>query len=97
VPSSFRAVAARVAKSIRERRLLLEMSQGDLARISDVSIRTIEQIEADKYNPSLRLLCQIAGALDVEVEELLTLPKAKPMRLRGKRSATKQAGRKKKN
>ncbi|MBD5654666.1 MAG: helix-turn-helix transcriptional regulator [Candidatus Eremiobacteraeota bacterium] len=58
---------------MRDRRLSLEITQADLARISGVSLRRIQQIEADSElaNPSLRVLFQIATSLDTTVVVLL--------------------------
>lgn len=65
------------------------MSQADLARLADISLRTVEQIEANVYNPSLRIICQLADALDINVSELLAPPAEKPERRRGKKSTVK--------
>jgi len=62
-----------LARSVRERRLLLEISQSDLARLSGVSLRRIQQIESESElaNPSLRVLFQLAASLNTTVSALL--------------------------
>jgi transcriptional regulator with XRE-family HTH domain len=62
-----------LARAVRERRLALDLSQADLAQRSRVSLRRIQNIEAesDVSNPSLRILVQIAEALKTTVPALL--------------------------
>lgn len=68
-------IAQRLSRSIRERRLVLNISQGDLARLAHVSLRRVQQIEAgETYNPSLKTVCNLAQALDTDIVELLTAP-----------------------
>lgn len=46
------------------------MTQGGLAKEVGVSRQTISLIEADKYNPTLKLCLNIAWALDKTLDEL---------------------------
>jgi len=46
------------------------MKQEDLAEIVKVRRETIGNLEAGKYNPSLKLAMDIAKALNTTVEEL---------------------------
>ncbi|HTW84511.1 MAG TPA: helix-turn-helix transcriptional regulator [Candidatus Sulfotelmatobacter sp.] len=83
-------IVRRVSRAVRDRRLALEMSQPDLARRSGVSLRRVQQIEADgdadTLNPSLRALYLIARALDLDVVELLSpQPRDRPARKRAPR------------
>ena len=47
-----------------------KISQLELARSVGVSRQTINMIENDKYNPSLKLAMDIAKVFDVSVEDL---------------------------
>jgi transcriptional regulator with XRE-family HTH domain len=51
------------------------VSRDDLAKAVDVSTTTISNINSEKNYPSYPLLVQIAGALDVDVRELLVSTK----------------------
>lgn len=55
---------------IRELRKTKNMSQEELARICDVSRQTINAIENNKYDPSLKLAFKIAAILDTTVDRL---------------------------
>lgn len=55
---------------IRELRKTKKMSQEELARICDVSRQTINAIENNKYDPSLKLAFKIAAILDTTVDRL---------------------------
>ena len=55
---------------IREIRKTKNMSQEELARICDVSRQTINAIENNKYDPSLKLAFKIAAILDTTVDRL---------------------------
>lgn len=46
------------------------LTQGDLAKEVGVSRQTISLIEADKYNPTLKLCLSIAWALDKKLDDL---------------------------
>lgn len=52
---------------IRERRMLLDITQQDLADISSVSLRAIKSIENGKGNPSVDTLRKLANALGIEI------------------------------
>jgi DNA-binding XRE family transcriptional regulator len=62
-----------LALAVRERRLSLDLTQVDLARIADVSLRRVQSIESESEasNPSLRIVFQIAVALKTTVPDLL--------------------------
>jgi transcriptional regulator with XRE-family HTH domain len=78
---------------VRERRLLLDLSQADLARLADVSLRRIQQIEAESptANPSLRVLSQLAEALRTTISELLKAEKVRPKPTRRRATKSKSA------
>jgi len=52
---------------IKDRRVLLNITQQDLADISGVSLRTIKAIEKGNGNPSIDTLRKIADALGIEL------------------------------
>lgn len=53
--------------TIKKRRLVLRITQQDLAELSGVSLRTIKDIESGKANPSLNILSKIADILGMQV------------------------------
>jgi len=55
---------------IKEYREKLEISQGKLADLCDVSRQTINAIENNKYDPSLQLAFSIAKNLNITVDDL---------------------------
>jgi transcriptional regulator with XRE-family HTH domain len=90
VAESWGTLARRLSRAIRDRRLAGDLSQPDLARMAKVSLRRVQQLEADGggENPSLKALHQIAVALDTTVMELLApdRPKEATRRRAPKRS-----------
>ena len=69
---SWDAVIRRFARSVRDRRLGLELSQSDLARLAGISMRRLQQIEAgDQINPSLKVIYAISKALQADISDLL--------------------------
>jgi len=75
VADTWRLTVKQLARAVRERRLSLDLTQVDLARIADVSLRRVQSIEAESAlsNPSLRVLVKIATALKTTVPDLLTV------------------------
>ncbi len=55
---------------IRELRKALGLSQEELAKQCGVSRQTVNAIENNKYDPTLALAFQLAGALDTTVDAL---------------------------
>ncbi|MQS53225.1 helix-turn-helix transcriptional regulator [Companilactobacillus mishanensis] len=55
---------------IREKRKEHKLSQEELANTAGVTRQTINAIENDKYDPSLKLAFQLAAILHVRVDEL---------------------------
>lgn len=49
------------------------LTQEELANMTDVTRQTIIAIEQGKFNPSIKLALKIARALDKRVEELFEL------------------------
>jgi len=59
-----------IQNSVRQHRLLRDMTQQDLADRVGVTRQTILSIEKGKYTPSVALALYLAEALDVTVETL---------------------------
>lgn len=57
-----------ILKELKQRRLLLGITQQDLADFSGVGLRTIRQIEIGKGNPSIETLTKILEVLGLEIE-----------------------------
>ncbi|HFI0402337.1 TPA: helix-turn-helix transcriptional regulator [Streptococcus suis] len=55
---------------VKDYRLLLGISQLDLAKSIGVSRQTINMIENNKYNPSLDLCINLAKALQTDLNSL---------------------------
>lgn len=53
--------------AIKERRMLLGLTQQDLADISGVALRTIKLVESSRSNPSVGTLSKIGEALGLEL------------------------------
>lgn len=55
---------------IRELRKSVKLSQEELAKLCNVTRQTINAIENDKYDPTLRLAFNIASVLNTTVDDL---------------------------
>ncbi|AEB82003.1 TPA: helix-turn-helix transcriptional regulator [Streptococcus suis] len=55
---------------VKDYRLLLGISQLDLAKAIGVSRQTVNMIENNKYNPSLDLCINLAKALQTDLNSL---------------------------
>jgi len=64
-------IQLRVARNIRRCREASGLTQGDLAKRLDVTIRYVNMLERQPRNLSLRSVAEIAKALDVPIEELI--------------------------
>lgn len=60
-----------LSKRVRGLRARRGMTRKDLSRQSSISERYLAQLESGEANPSLALLLRVAGALGVDVHELL--------------------------
>ncbi len=52
---------------IRERRKLMGITQPDLAEMAQVSINTLYKLERGEFNPSVKILNQLAEVLGLEL------------------------------
>jgi len=61
-----------MAKNLRLKsaRAALDLSQGDLATLVQVSRQTINAIEMGEYNPTIRLCTAICRALNKTLDEI---------------------------
>ncbi len=53
---------------IKERRKSLNVTQKQLADLSNVSLRTIKQFESGKGNPTLQTVSKLANVLGLELK-----------------------------
>lgn len=60
--------------AVRNRRSELGLSQAELADRSGASKAMVSEIETGKKNPTLRVACSIAQALECQISDLLDLP-----------------------
>lgn len=58
--------------SIKQRRKEMQLSQDELSKLAKVSRQTINAIENNKYDPSLKLAFQLAAILRVRIDMLFT-------------------------
>ncbi len=70
------AIASYIAQNIRQLRLIRNMTQEQLARLSGVPRPTWTNLESGTANPTVSVLARVAAALQVPVEELISPPKA---------------------
>ncbi len=62
----------RLGAFIRSQRRLAELSQRELAKLTDLSDPYVSQLERGLHEPSVRVLKSLARALDVQAETLLS-------------------------
>ena len=68
-------LAANLSRNLRQLRQLRSCTQARLSSISGVPRPTIAALEAGDSNPTLAVLCQLAGGLQVTIEELIGAPR----------------------
>lgn len=61
----------KIYNNIKKYRIEKKLSQSNLAEITDLSVDYISLIETGKRTPSLKSLCKIADALEIEPYKLL--------------------------
>lgn len=54
--------------ALKTRRQMLAITQEHLAELSDISLRTIKEIESGKGNPTFATLSKIADVLGLEIK-----------------------------
>jgi uncharacterized Tic20 family protein/DNA-binding XRE family transcriptional regulator len=67
---------ARVAQNLRQQRRRKGWTQEQLAERSRVTVRTIQRIENAQVEPQLQTLALLAGALELDVQQLSPTPVA---------------------
>jgi len=65
------AELGRLGAFIRSQRKLRELSQRELARLTDLSDPYVSQLERGLHQPSVRVLKSLANALNIQVETML--------------------------
>ena len=67
----FQLKEVQIKNSVKIRRIELgNLTQGDLAKQIGVTRQTMNLIEAQKYNPTIKVCLLIANALDTSIEKL---------------------------
>jgi transcriptional regulator with XRE-family HTH domain len=66
------AIANQIAKTVKDRRKSLRLSQEAMADLADIDRTYASQIERGIANPSLTVLCSVANALDLTFAQLIT-------------------------
>ncbi len=66
---------AELHTKIKEYRVKFNMSQHELAELTDVRRETIVRLERGQYNPSLKLAMDIAKIFGTTVEEMFSFEK----------------------
>lgn len=56
-----------LVKTIKERRVALQVTQEELAELSGVGLRTLKQFESGNGNPTLSTLHKISDVLGMEI------------------------------
>jgi transcriptional regulator with XRE-family HTH domain len=69
------AIADYIAQNIRQLKLIRNMTQEELVKISGVPRPTWNNLESGTANPTVSVLAKVASALQVSVEELISPPK----------------------
>ena len=60
-----------IKNKVKVRRVEIgNLTQGDLAKIVGVTRQTMNLIEAQKYNPTIKVCLLIAAALETSIEKL---------------------------
>ena len=57
-----------IAKEIKQRRKVLNITQEQLADMAEVGLRTLKNIESGKGNPTILLLNKLASVLGMELK-----------------------------
>ncbi|MBL8208146.1 MAG: helix-turn-helix transcriptional regulator [Blastocatellia bacterium] len=60
--------------TLKQRRLMLTVTQEYLAELSGVALRTIKEIESGKGNPTFATLSRIADVLGMEIKLVVKQP-----------------------
>jgi transcriptional regulator with XRE-family HTH domain len=74
IDDEVRAVRERVARTVRHLRTLRGISQETLAELIEKSSKLISEIERGKTNVGTDVLARIAGALSVDIVDLVAPP-----------------------
>lgn len=69
--TSFRLAQNKLATLVKARRVVLGISQEELAHQAGIDRTYASQIERGIGNPSLKVICALADALKIETKELI--------------------------
>ena len=70
-PNDMPSGLAMMGEFIKAQRKMMELSQRELAKLTDLSDPYVSQIERGMHEPSIRVLRALADALNVRAETLL--------------------------
>ena len=76
------AILTRLGAEVRTRREARGLTKAQLAQVSDVSLRFLNDVEAGRANPSVLKVQALAEALGAQPADLLAAPAAAPEALR---------------
>ena len=62
-----------LGKNIKIARIIKELKQSELAKLTHVTVNYISLIETGRKTPSIPMLCKIANALEANIDELLKI------------------------
>jgi transcriptional regulator with XRE-family HTH domain len=90
----FEASVRRLARTIRARRLELNLSQEHVAFEAGLSPRHYQQLESGRGNPTYRTIFVVAQVLSCTVSKLLDHPahRVRPQRRRARKKLAQQEG-----
>ncbi len=74
--------ADHLAANVRAIRAARGLSQQQIARLAGVPRATWSHLESETANPTLHVLCRVADALQVRLDELLAAPRSPVRHLR---------------
>ena len=76
-----RSMKVQVGRRIRARRVSRGLSQGQVGVRTGLNPSYVSRLESGKVNPTMRTLAAIAGALHMQVSELIGSPRGAPASL----------------
>lgn len=77
-----------LGKQIKRLRIEKGLSQSQLAKKSNISLKTLQRYEKEERSPTLIILQMIADALEIDFNKLITISKAPSLSLTNKETET---------
>jgi transcriptional regulator with XRE-family HTH domain len=69
-------ISSHIAKNVKQLRQSRNLTQAQLAKVSGIPRPTWANLESGTANPTVGVLLKVAGAFQVQVEELISAPRA---------------------